>query len=160
SRLIILGAAEQLESLNNFVTTVPIDISQVVGDLSVEVPLDVPPGLEVLNEAGDTIVAVRVEIEVVPRTGTLNVTRPVEILNEISGTLSFDLETIDLVLVGPIPVLDEIEANPELVRVFINATELENLSPGQTITVLLSVTKPDEVTVQLVPATVQVTLLE
>jgi YbbR domain-containing protein len=158
SRLIILGTAEQLESLDNFVTTIPIDISQVVGDLSVEVPLATPPGLEILSEDGEALVAIRVEIEVVPRTGALSVSRPIEVLNQISGTLSLDLNTVDLLLSGPLPVLNEIEANPELVRVFIDAAQLEDLSPGQTIIITPQIVKPNEIEVEIVPNTIQVTL--
>jgi diadenylate cyclase len=158
SRLIILGTAEQLESLDNFVSTIPIDISQVVGDLSVEVPLATPPGLEILSEDGEALVAIRVEIEVVPRTGALSVSRPIEVLNQISGTLSLDLNNVDLLLSGPLPVLDEIEANPELVRVFIDAAQLEDLSPGQTIIITPQIVKPNEIEVEIVPNTIQVTL--
>ena len=160
TRVIILGTAEQLESLDNFVTTIPIDISQLVGNFSAEIPLAAPPGLEIMGEDGEALVAVRVELEVVPRTGTIEINRPVEILNQVNGTLSLDLGNIDLVLSGPIPVLDEITANPELVRIFIDASDLEDLSPGQTVVLTPSIVKPNEVTAQLVPDTIQVTLLE
>lgn len=160
SRLIILGSAEQSENVENYVTTVPVDISQVVGDLSVDVPLNTPPELEILTEDGEAVVAVRVELEVVPRTGFLNVTRPIEILNQPEGTLNLDPEEVELLLSGPIPVLNEISANPELVRVFIDISDLEVLVPGQTSAVTPSVVKPDEITVQPSPTSIQVTLNE
>jgi diadenylate cyclase len=160
SRLIILAAAEQLENVNNFISTIPIDLSQVVGDLSVEIPLATPPGVEVMTEDGQAVVAVRVELEVVPRIGTLTIVRQIEILNQVDSTLSLDLSTVDLVLSGPIPILDEITANPDLVRVFIDASNLENLSPGQTLTVTPRIVIPDEVTAQLVPNIIQVTVVE
>jgi diadenylate cyclase len=159
SRLIILAAAEQLDTLNNFISTIPIDLSQVVGDLSVEIPLATPPGVEVMTEDGQAVVAIRVELEVVPRIGTLTVVRQIEILNQVDSTLSLDLSTVDLVLSGPIPILDEITANPDLVRVFIDVSKLENLSPGQTLTVTPRVVVPDEVTAQLVPNIIQITLV-
>jgi YbbR domain-containing protein len=160
SRLIILAAAEQLENVNNFISTIPIDLSQVVGDLSVEIPLATPPGVEVMTEDGQAVVAIRVELEVVPRIGTLTVVRQIEILNQVDSTLSLDLSTVDLVLSGPIPILDEITANPDLVRVFIDVSNLENLSPGQTLTVTPRIVIPDEVTAQLVPNIIQVTVVE
>jgi hypothetical protein len=55
--------------------------------------------------------------------------------------------------------LDEITANPDLVRVFIDVSKLENLSPGQTLTVTPRVVVPDEVTAQLVPNIIQITLV-
>jgi hypothetical protein len=73
--------------------------------------------------------------------------------------LSLDLSTVDLVLSGPIPILDEITANPDLVRVFIDVSKLENLSPGQTLTVTPRVVVPDEVTAQLIPNIIQITLV-
>ncbi len=160
SRVIVLGSPELLDTLGNFISTVPIDISQIVGDLSVEVPLSTPPDLEFLTEEGEALVAVRVELEVVARTGALNITRQIEILNQVNGTLSLDLNSIDVVLSGPIPILDEIEANPGLIRIYVDASELENLSPGETMIVTPQVVAPDEVDVQLIPMTIQVTLLE
>ncbi|MFZ0546796.1 MAG: CdaR family protein, partial [Candidatus Promineifilaceae bacterium] len=160
SRVIVLGSAEQLDSIENFISTVPIDVSQLVGNLDIEVPLVVPSGLDIMSEDGEALVAVRVELEVTPRTSTLEINRPIEILNQISGTVTLDVQNIDLVLSGPVPVLDEITASPELVRVFIDVSDLEGLSPGQTFIVTPHLVKPDEVTVQLVPETVQVTLVE
>lgn len=158
SRLIVLGTPEQLQDLDNFITTVPVDISQIVGSLSVEVPLAAPSGLEILSESGEAVVAIQVEIDVVPRTGSLNVTRPIEVLNQVSGTLSIDINNIDLILSGPLPVLDEIRANPELVRVYIDASQLLDLSPGQTITITPQIVKPDGIEVEVVPNTIEVTL--
>jgi diadenylate cyclase len=160
TRLIVLGTDDQLDNLNNFITTVPIDVSQVSGDLIIEIPLATPPGLEILSEDGETVVAVRVELEVVPRTESLNVSRPIEILNQIGGAMSVDLENIELILSGPVPILDQIRENPELVRVFIDAADLDNLVPGQTIIITPSIVKPIDITAQLVPSTVQVTLAE
>jgi YbbR domain-containing protein len=160
SRLIILADAEQLDNVNNFISTIPIDLSQVVGDLSVEIPLATPPGVEIMTEDGQAVVAIRVELEVVPRTGTLTIVRQIEILNQVDSTLSLDLSTVDLVLSGPIPVLDEISANPDLVRVFIDVSNLANLSPGQTLTITPRIVLPDEVMAQLVPNIIQVTLVE
>lgn len=158
SRLILLGSAANQEGQGNFVSTIPVDVSQIVGDLSLEVPLETSSDLQIVSEEGEAVVAVQVQIEVVPRQGSIELSRQIEILNETNDVFTMDLSTIELVLSGPIPILEEITLNPDLVRVFIDAADLEGLSPGQTMAIAPSIVLPDEISAQFIPGTIQVTL--
>jgi diadenylate cyclase len=160
SEIIVLGSEEQLANLTNAVSTTPIDVSQIVGDLSTEVPLDIPSGMEVMNKQGETLVAVRVELVVVPREGTLTLIRPIEILNQSDSRLVIDPPNVELLLSGPLPILDMIAENPDLLRLFIDASDLQDLSPGQTLILKPRIVKPVDVSVQLIPVTVKVSITQ
>lgn len=147
------GDSSQLDQVGSYVDTLPVDISQAAGDLKTQVPLDLPAGVQAIDSEGRRIETVDVEARIAARQGDLAVTRPVEILpttSEITTTVS--PAQVDLLLSGPLPTLNEIEANPELVRVTLEATDL-----GQGNTeVYPTVTKPKNVDVQLIPETVLV----
>jgi hypothetical protein len=59
-----------------------------------------------------------------------------------------------------VPTLSEIAADPRLLRVIIDATDLRNLEPGETISVTPRIIKPEDVRAQMVPQTVQVIAVE
>jgi len=147
------GDSSQLDQVGSYVDTLPVDISQAAGDLKSQVPLDLPAGVQAIDSEGRRIETVDVVARIAARQGDLAVTRPVEILpttSEITATVS--PAQVDLLLSGPLPTLNEIEANPELVRVSLEATDL-----GQGNTeVFPTVTKPKNVDVQLIPETVLV----
>lgn len=139
--------------MGSYVDTLPIDISQAAGNLRSQVPLDLPTGVQAIDGEGRRVETVNVVARIAARQGDLAVTRPVEILpttSEITATVS--PAQVDLLLSGPLPTLNEIEANPELVRVSLEATDL-----GQGNTeVFPTVTKPKNVDAQLIPETVLV----
>ncbi|MCB0173918.1 MAG: diadenylate cyclase CdaA [Anaerolineae bacterium] len=147
------GDSSQLDQVGSYVDTLPVDISQAAGDLKSQVPLDLPAGVQAIDSEGRRIETVDVVARIAARQGDLAVTRPVEILpttSEITATVS--PAQVDLLLSGPLPTLNEIEANPELVRVSLEVTDL-----GQGNTeVFPTVTKPKNVDVQLIPETVLV----
>jgi hypothetical protein len=62
--------------------------------------------------------------------------------------------TVTVILNGPLPTLNEIEADPELVQVLANASGLE---AGQNI-ITPTVIAPEEINRQLIPPTTVVTL--
>lgn len=155
--LILLGDPEQLTAVENAVETVPIDVSQLVGNLSIKVPLSLPPGVEALDNNGNSVISVQVEIEVVAETGTLLVTRPVELPENEESNVAVEPSDIELLLSGPIPLLNQIETNPNLVRVFINADDLSELTADTSRHLTPHVVAPENITVQLIPASVQIT---
>jgi YbbR domain-containing protein len=156
SHLILLGDPDQLASVEDAVETVPIDISQLVGDLSVNVPLSLPPGVEALDSNGQAVVTVQVEIEVVAETGSVMVVRSVEVLRSGDNDVVVEPADVELLLSGPIPVLNQIEANPNLVRVLIDAADLAGLEAGQSRRLTPHIITPENVNVQLVPPSVEI----
>jgi len=157
SRVTLLGEIEGVLTAANAIQTLPLDISNAVDDLRVQVPLDLPPGAEALNNAGETVRSVLVELEVEPLEGTRVLSREVEVLGSAGLSLTIDPPTVDVRLGGPVPLLDEVESAPELLRVIVDAADLADLVSGETVSVEPQVTKPQELDATLVPQTVSVT---
>lgn len=156
AQLILLGDPEQLATLEGVVETVPIDISQLVGDLSINVPLSLRPGVEAVGGNGQAVATVQVEIEVVAQTGSVMVVRSVEVPGSGDNDVVVEPADVELLLSGPIPVLNQIEANPNLVRVLIDAADLVGLTAGQSRRLTPHIIAPDDVSVQLIPLSVEV----
>lgn len=157
SRVTLLGEVEGALTTDSAIHTLPLDISNAVDDLRVQVPLDLPPGVEALNSAGETVRSVLVLLDVEPRQGTRVLARNIEVLGSAGLSLSIDPPTVDVRLHGPVPLLNEVEIAPELLRVFIDAADLADLDSGETILVEPQISKPEELEATLVPQTVSVT---
>ncbi|MCB0196289.1 MAG: diadenylate cyclase CdaA [Anaerolineae bacterium] len=149
------GDSEQLATITSYVDTLPIDVSGAVDNLIVEVPLDLPAEVQAVDSEGRRIENVTVNAQITERRGDLAISRPVELLKTPSTiTVTVSPEEVDLLLTGPLPTLNEIESNPDLVRISLDATDL-----GQGDTeVSPSITKPNGVNAQLIPTTVLVTV--
>jgi diadenylate cyclase len=149
------GNPNIISEMGGFVDTLPVDLSEAVGEITVETPLDLPAEVQALDSSGSVIGNVVVTAQIAPRSGDLLVERPVELIND-RGTLTVTLEPPDvtLLLSGPLPTLNEIEANPELVRVVIDALDLR---AGQSVEVIPAVIKPQGIFVQLIENSVLVT---
>lgn len=157
SELTLLGSEEQLTQLEGAVTTFPVDISGAIDDLSIQAALDLPPGVEAVDSSGEVVRSVVVRVEVEPRMGNRVRQRPVEIQGE--AALSFDMNPaiVDVFLNGPIPVLNDIDASPRLLQVVVDAADLAELEPGESLEVTPEIIYPDGVRVQLQPDSVIIT---
>jgi diadenylate cyclase len=158
AHLILLGEQEQLAAVENAVATVPIDISQLVGDLSLNAPLALPSSVEAVDSSGNTIVTVQVEIEVIAETGTLMVSRSIELPEHEDRNVLIEPAAIELLLSGPLPLLNQIEANSDLVRVLIESADLSGMTTAQSNSIIPHVVAPEGITVQLVPPNVQISI--
>lgn len=154
SNITIQGDTAVLDQIGTFIDTLPIDISQATGQLHVQVPLDIPPGIEVTDTDGQPVRNVTVAVQVFARSSDLAITRTVEILNPPEGlTVAVVPENVDLLLSGPLPILNAIQANPDLVRVFIEAAHLQ---PGQKYDLEPEIMVPEDIRVQMAPASITV----
>lgn len=147
------GAPEALAEIGGFINTLPVDISQAEGNLSVETPLDLPDGITAVDQNGNPVSLVTVIVEIMPRTGDLVVTRLINILNSpVDTELVLVPDKIDLLLSGPLPQLRAIEANPDLVQVTLDLAAWEQDKQEM----VPQVTAPEGVQIQLVPSTILV----
>ena len=153
----LLGGEAQLAEVGNVIPTLPVDLSQAVEDITIQIPLNLPPGVEAVDEQGETVRTALVTVEVDERTDNRVVTRQVEIDGAAGLSVEISPQTVDLLLSGPVPLLEEIEAEPRLLRVVINASELSDLDPGETISVAPTIIAPDNVRVRLSTEQIQVT---
>jgi len=69
-------------------------------------------------------------------------------------SIQLDPQNVELLLSGPLPTLNAIEQQPELVRVVVDALQL---TPGRTTEVTPEVIAPADVRAQLVDTSVVVT---
>jgi YbbR domain-containing protein len=143
--------------MGGFVDTVPIDVSQAFGDLEVQVPLDLPAGIQALDSnTGNVVRTVTVLAQIKTRTGDMVTTRPVELLGATSEfTVTINPPEVDLLLTGPLPTLNEIETISDLIRV---GVDVSSLTPGQSLNLTPSVFVPEGVKAQLMPPAVSVSV--
>ncbi|MFN2162766.1 MAG: CdaR family protein, partial [Candidatus Promineifilaceae bacterium] len=155
SSVTIEGSPSTLADMGSFVDTVGIDLSEATGETAAEVPLDIPGDVQALDSAGNAITNVTVVAQVAARSGDLLTERAVEIVND-RGTMSIQLDpqNVELLLSGPLPTLNAIEQQPELVRVVVDALQL---TPGRTTEVTPEVIAPADIRAQLVDTSVVVT---
>lgn len=159
-RVTLVGSRSQLDDVGSAVLTLPVNLSQAVGNFRVQVPLDLPPGVEALDSQGKTIRSALVQVEVMPRMENQVITRQVRIVGSAGLPVRVEPPSVDLTLHGPVPTLQEIAVEPRLVRVIIEASDLAGLEPGQTLSVTPRIIKPDDIRVQAIPPSVRVVALE
>jgi YbbR domain-containing protein len=154
--VILQGQLDQLADTGGVVNTLPVDISQASGDIRVQMPLDLPPEVQALDGSGNPVRAVTVLARVTARSGDFLLSRPIELLHARPGiSVTITPPQVDLLLKGPVPVLNEIKTNPGMIRVLIDTADL-GFEPGSEVTP--SVIAPADVQVQLVPPSSLVTL--
>jgi YbbR domain-containing protein len=104
-----------VERLPGFVETSPLDLAGVRDDLEVRLPLNLPNGVEVVGEQ-----TVLVQVGVAAIEGSVSLANlPITILGLPTEFLSrISPETVDVIISGPIPLLDRLSA--EDVSVFID----------------------------------------
>ncbi len=141
---------KQVNELPGFVETEPLDLTDAVDDLDKRLALALPEGISVV---GDQSVLVHVSIAAIE--GSLNLSLPVEVIG-LDPTLQATLspETVDVIVSGPLPVLDTL--TPADLRVTVDVSGLgegvHQLEPQ------VEVLK-EHVSVEIIlPATVEVTI--
>ncbi len=150
------GNVEQLSKITGFVDTLPVDLSQASGNLKVRVPLNVPANIQVLDSNGNAVKTVTVSVEVTMRSGDLVVTRQVELFSVQDGLMvTVEPPKVDLLLSGPLPILHEIESNPNMVRVMVNASSL--ITDDQITDLTPMIIVPATIQAQPAPPLVRVT---
>ncbi len=149
----LLGPPTTLENIGSFVDTIPVDVSGVAGDITRRVPLAPPAGVTPLNDSGVTEGNVEVTVSVVPQQGNLRLTVPVEVTGMREGdTVGRSPSSVDVLLAGPLPTLNQINADNKLVRVVVDVTDL---APGVHI-VTPTLIFPEGLRTTVVPNSIQI----
>ncbi len=100
--------------------------------------------------------SVEARITIVPQFGNLRLTVPVELNGaQPTDTVSKSPASVDVLLSGPLPVLNQINADPKLVRVVVDVTDLGSGTYDVTPTLIV----PESLKATLVPGTVQIRLV-
>ncbi|MBC7226243.1 MAG: hypothetical protein H5T61_03315 [Thermoflexales bacterium] len=145
----VYGAPEVISQIPGYLETAPLDLENTKESLEVRLPLVTPEGVSLLMK--EPVVTVRVTV--VPIEGSMTVRRPVEVQGLAPGlTATVAPEEVEVILNGPLPVLEELR--PEDVRVLV---DLFGLNAGRYSLEPQVVVTPQGVVVGAVlPATVQV----
>lgn len=154
STITLNGPPKLLSDLGGFVNTLPVDISQSLGDLTTDIPLDLPEGVIALDPNGEQLGTVTVSVELATRQSDLVLTRSVELAASKYLTVTVEPMEVTLLLSGAVPILKEIEADPNLVHILLDTndlkvTETERIAP--------QVILPKGIEVQVVPPLLLVT---
>mgnify|MGYP006295154089 FL=1 len=106
-----------VEGLPGYVETEAVDITGASDDLDLFLQLDLPAGISVV---GENLVQVQVGIAAIESSLTL-ANMPVELIGLEEGyEFSISPDTVDVLISGPLPILDKM--NKDDVRVFIDMT--------------------------------------
>jgi YbbR domain-containing protein len=106
-----------VDQLPGFVETAPLDVTGARDDLEVRLSLNLPNGVEV---SGDQTVLVQVGVAAIEGSITLSAL-PVQVQNLPAGLQAIlSPETVDVIISGPIPLLDKLVADN--VTVFLDLT--------------------------------------
>jgi YbbR domain-containing protein len=140
-----------VDNLPGYVETAPINLAGLYDDEDMRVSLSLPSGVSIV---GDQTVNVQIGISTIESCITLNYTN-VEIVGVGLGlTTKVSPETVDVILSGPIPLLDTLK--PGDVRVYVDMSDDEPGTYQRAPQVEISI---PEIRVQsILPGTIEVTL--
>ena len=149
--VVVFSAEPQLvNDLPGYVETQPIDLTDADDDFETLVDLNLPIGVSVV---GDPKVLVQVSIAAIE--SSLAVSLPVEVIGLTPGLeVMVAPATVDVILAGPVPILDTLE--PSDIRLVVDVTGY-GVGAFQLIPVVDFL--PEQVhRVSILPATVEVTI--
>lgn len=140
-----------VNSLPGVLETQPLDLENANDQLTTRLAIDLPEGVSLV---GDQTVLVRVNVSPIQSSLTIS-NKPIEIVGLQDGwTYQISPETVDVILSGPLPLLDTLSSQE--VRVTVDVTDMEEgihqLTPK--VEILIS-----DITVEsILPSTVEVSL--
>ncbi len=151
----LTGQEAALDEAGDFVATVPIGLAGVFDSLTSDVPLILPKGVSALNYQGESVTSIVARVAVSPATGYLALSK-VPTLSGVPPSHSARPSpgSVTVLLVGPQPLLAQVEMEPSLVLVALN---LAGYEPGSYL-LPLNVQAPEGLRVELFPAEVDIAL--
>lgn len=108
-----------VDQMPGYVETMPLDISGAVDDIETGLPLNLPEGISIVGDPN-----VLVQVGIAAMEGNLKLIRVVEIIGVLPEyQASAAPQNVEVILFGPIPVLDSLTESD--VRVKVDVTGLE-----------------------------------
>jgi YbbR domain-containing protein len=149
SLVTLRGSPEAFDRLPGYVETLPIDLEGATEDIRARLALNLPEPLSVIG-----LQNIAVQIEISPIMGSRDLRlEPVVRGLDLGLTRTVPIETADLVVSGPLPVLDTLDGGS--IQVILDLSGLE----AGVHSVPLQAVVPEGVTVvSLLPAAVEITL--
>ena len=136
--------------LPGFVETMPVNLDSINDDLEVRMDLNLPEGIDLVGEG-----SVLVQIGVAAIEGSVTISEPIEALGQSPNFAALiSPKRVDLIVSGPIPVLDQLTSDSFRILVDINGLALGTYQLPVVVDLV-----PDEVSVESVlPQTVDVSI--
>lgn len=154
STVVLSGPQGALAAVGSSAPTAALDLAGAAGDLSADLPLELPPEITVHTLEGEPLRSVQVTARITARRGNLTLERPVELSpDDASSNLAVTPQRVELLLSGPTATLNEIQADPNLVRVVLDVSEV---AQGETVDLMPQTIVPEGIGVQLVPSSITV----
>ncbi len=140
-----------ISNLPGYVETTPLDLSNVKDDLDISLPLNLPEGVTVV---GDQTVLVRVGIAAIQSSLPLanQEISVVGLAPNLKATLS--PEVVDLILSGPLPLLDALKAGDVTISLDVTGLSLGTYQIEPKIEISIAEIKVESV----LPGTIEVTI--
>jgi YbbR domain-containing protein len=150
--VVFSGDPQQLADLPGFIETKPLDLTGATSDITTTVPLNMPPGISVVNDQ-----KALVHIGISPVISSLTVSLQVEVKGLAPGLEAhFTPTSVDVVLTGPVPILNTLK--PSDIRAIIDVTgkDIGVYQVGLSVSSLPA----DVQTESILPSPVEVTLVK
>ncbi|MCC6905701.1 MAG: hypothetical protein IT326_07650 [Anaerolineae bacterium] len=150
SVITIQGDPALISTLPPLIETQPVDLTNLKGDLSIEVGLNLPQGVSA--QPG----TVQVAISISAQQGGRSIVVPVTVIGLANGLeATVTPGEVEVFLSGPIPVLDELSTTDVIIR-----ANVRDLAIGSyQVPVLGTIAREQIVLESLLPATVEVQIL-
>ena len=118
----VRGQPATIEAMQPYVETQPVDLTDLTDDLIIQVPVELPAGVTAI----DTPI-VEVFISIAAQLGSQALTVPITVIN-LSDSLEAELDTeeVEVILSGPLPVLDAMNVQEDILVTL----DLENMRIG------------------------------
>lgn len=142
-----------VNDLPGYVETASLDLTGAKDDLDVRLPLELPPGVSVV---GDQTVSVQVGIAAIESSITLSAMQ-VEVVGLAAGQAAkISPETVDVILSGPLPLLDSLSKSDVRVIVEMNGEKLGTYQRVPRVEIKISELRVESI----LPGTVEVTIIQ
>jgi len=151
----LTGSSIALDEAGDFLVTAPISLTGITNDIFMDVPLVVPETTTPLNDLGETVNSVTVDLKISPNIEYYVLEREIADRNLSLGlSVKINPGRTTILLIGPRPLIDQIKQNPDLVAVFI---DLQELAPGE-YSIAVNYEVPPGIEARVFPSEAQVVI--
>lgn len=150
--IVFSGDPQQLADLPGYIETKPLDLSNATTSITTTVPLNMPPGISVVNDQKAVV-----HIGISPIISSLTVSLPVEVVGLAPGLEAQISPTrVDVALTGPVPVLNTLKPSDMHVVVDMTGKDIGTFQVGPALPSL-----PASLTIDSIsPSPIEVILLK
>ena len=152
--VMVFGRQDVIDQIPGYLETTPLNLEGARLTIEVDLPLVIPEGVSTVG-MGEPVV--RVSVHIAPVEGSVTVSRTIELQGLAGITATVAPGVVDVILSGPLPVLEELDEDD--VRVFVDLSALNPGSHSVEPYVVVAVPSGEDISVSVLPASVQVEII-